>query len=156
MLVALHYLRRDDVRYDLFDRQRSLRAKSHDYNHRMLNAVAIDIGSIDRDENREGDDSKMRIVCPSCRAKTVTDRLVGRRGIPDWAGDQIRNRTTCHFSFMDRLRILFGMTVEVSIRLNVEHAPGKMETLSDVYVDRWIPSKPCAVMEHSMIAEESK
>lgn len=52
--------------------------------------------------------------------------------IPEGYKDRIRNRTTCHFSWCDRLKILIGHIPEVTVDIAVEHAPGKMQTDSRV------------------------
>jgi hypothetical protein len=51
--------------------------------------------------------------------------------------DEIVNRTTISFSFADRLRILVGRKVSVTVNIKTESVVGNTETESSVAVDRF-------------------
>lgn len=49
---------------------------------------------------------------------------------PDWAKDGVTTRTTLHFNWADRLRILFGFAVELDCFTATENTVGRTESKS--------------------------
>lgn len=56
--------------------------------------------------------------------------------------DEIHINTQVSLSFWDRIKVLFGKTLHVQTRTQVENLPGRLETTSRCYVERLIPTKP--------------
>jgi hypothetical protein len=55
---------------------------------------------------------------------------------PEWARDEIVGDVTIHFDWTDRLLILLGRTVSVSVRTVVENTPGRCATTSSAWAHR--------------------
>jgi len=56
--------------------------------------------------------------------------------------DEIVNRTTINLSFTDRVRVLLGKKITLTVNIKTESVVGKTETTSSVSVDPLIPQKP--------------
>lgn len=78
---------------------------------------------------------------PENRAAAVNRRL-GAGDVPVHYGDGLVTRSFTVFSFLDRVRILFGKTVHMTIRTKLEFAPGRtMNDFTHVYVEHILPEK---------------
>ena len=55
--------------------------------------------------------------------------------------DEIITSTLIKISFMDRLRVLFGKTIHISIFTKTENLPGKVESESRVWVEKIMKQK---------------
>ena len=55
-----------------------------------------------------------------------------------WNKDEIINNTKIHLSIGDRVRVLFGKTINVNLRIKTENEPGRCESTSSARVDRII------------------
>lgn len=55
--------------------------------------------------------------------------------------DEVINHVTVHLSFADRLRVLLGSKIRVSVFSKTENMVGKVEGSSTVSVDRLTPTK---------------
>lgn len=58
----------------------------------------------------------------------------GRWGMPEWAEDRIYSHTNIVFSWRDRFRLLLTGKCWLEVKTTVEHAPGRMESTSQVHV----------------------
>lgn len=56
--------------------------------------------------------------------------------------DEIITSTLIKISFMDRLRVLFGKTIHISIFTKTENLPGKVKSESRVWVEKIMKQKP--------------
>lgn len=56
--------------------------------------------------------------------------------------DEIVNRTIISLSFTDRVRVLLGKKITLTVNIKTENVVGNTETKSSVCVDAIIPRKP--------------
>ncbi len=55
--------------------------------------------------------------------------------------DEVINHVTIHLSFADKLRVMLGSKIRVSVFSKTENMVGKVEGSSTVSVDRLLPTK---------------
>lgn len=62
---------------------------------------------------------------------------------PDWAKDQIKNDVQIFLGWRDRLKILFGFSIDVDVFTNCENVPGRVEAIVGIAVRRplWWPRR---------------
>lgn len=61
--------------------------------------------------------------------------------LPEWAKDRLTTHVDIHFDWKDRLKILFGPTVFVTVKVDTENLVGRNEGQSRISVGRIFPSK---------------
>lgn len=59
------------------------------------------------------------------------------RDLPEWATDRIFVHTDVYLSWQDRLRVLRDGQFTISTETDVEHKPGRAQTVSRVHFYRW-------------------
>lgn len=71
----------------------------------------------------------------------VSDEWLPDSGLPAGYRDKLTTNTNIHFSFWDRVKILFGWKVELRCKTYVQHRPGRCYSESNVmvYRDRKLP-----------------
>lgn len=55
--------------------------------------------------------------------------------VAPWAEDQLHTHISIRLDWKDKLRMLFGSTLRVSVRTDCEHRPGRVESNTTAYAD---------------------
>ena len=74
---------------------------------------------------------------------TVNENTIAARRyrpLPAGFEDRITSAVTVHLSFPDRVKVLFGVEVQLSVEHTVQHAPGKIEvdTVTEPLLWPWV------------------